>query len=93
MQSNHDPNLRAPLAEYYRYAGAQVEEHLLDNLENLGLRCKIDPKKVPRLLHALLDGLLMQKIVDPDSITEDDVLEALGTMSQSLFEPIPANER
>lgn len=92
-QSLHDPALRAPLAEYYRFAASQVEGHLTENLESLGLRSKIAPMKLPRLLHALLDGLLMQKIVDPDSVSEEDVLEALGTMTQSLFEAIPPGER
>lgn len=92
-QSLHDPALRAPLAEYYRFASSQVETHLMDNLGALGLRSKLDPTKVPRLLHALLDGLLMQKIVDPDAISERDVLEALGTMTQALFEVIPPDER
>ena len=27
-QSLHDHSLRPPLADYYRFAGAQVEEHL-----------------------------------------------------------------
>jgi hypothetical protein len=40
---------------------------------------------VPRLLHALLDGLLMQKIVDPDAIQEELVLQMLETLARGLF--------
>jgi hypothetical protein len=43
--------------------------------------------KIPRLLHAMLDGLLMQKIVDPEAITEEFVIEALETMAAALLEP------
>jgi AcrR family transcriptional regulator len=86
-QSLHDHSLRLPLAEYYRFASAQVEEHLKEHLDRLGLQAKIDPTKVPRLLHAMLDGLLLQKIVDPDAIEEELVLQALETMAAALFEP------
>jgi AcrR family transcriptional regulator len=86
-QSLHDRSLRPPLADYYRFAGAQVEQHLRDHLTSLGLEPRVDAAKIPRLLHAMLDGLLMQKIVDPDAIEEEFVLEALETMAQALFLP------
>ena len=88
-QSLHDDKLRAPLAEYYRFASSQVEEHMRVNAEALGLRPKIDPRFIPRMFHALLDGLLMQKIVDPDSIKDEDVIQALETLAASLFELAP----
>ena len=88
-QTLHDESLRPPLAEYYRFAATQVEQHLMDNLSSLGLKPKVDPKRLPRLLHALLDGLMMQKIVDANAIREEDVMEALGTMTQALFEVDP----
>jgi AcrR family transcriptional regulator len=85
-QSLHDHTLRPPLAEYYRFASTQVQEHLNEHLATLGLKPKLDPEKIPRLMHAMLDGLLMQKIVDPEAIQEDFVIEALETMAQALFE-------
>lgn len=88
-QSLHDDKLRTPLANYYRFASTQVEEHLRTNAEALGLRPKIDPKFIPRLLHALLDGMLMQKIVDPEAIRDADVIHALETLAASLFEFVP----
>jgi AcrR family transcriptional regulator len=84
-QSLHDQSLRAPLAEYYRFASAQVDEHLKQHLKSLGLRPAVDMAQVPRLLHALLDGLLMQKIVDPDAIQEELVLQMLETLARGLF--------
>jgi AcrR family transcriptional regulator len=84
-QSMHDANLREPLAGYYRIAFSQVEEQLR-NAQALGLRPKIDPAFVPRILHALLDGLFLQKIVDPDSIGDEQVVGALEIIAASLFE-------
>jgi AcrR family transcriptional regulator len=86
-QSLHDHTLRAPLAQYYRFASAQVEEHLTAHLDALGLKAKIDPSKIPRLLHAMLDGLLMQRIVEPEAIPEEFVIQALEIMAAALFEP------
>jgi AcrR family transcriptional regulator len=88
-QSLHEHALRAPLAEYYRFASAQVEEHLKQHLDALGLQPRIAPAMIPRLLHALLDGLLMQKIVDPEAVQEEFVIQALETMAQALLEPKP----
>jgi AcrR family transcriptional regulator len=86
-QSLHEEPLRAPLAQYYRFASSQVEQHLGQHLMALGLRPKLELAKIPRLLHAMLDGLLMQKIVDPEAITEEFVIEALETMAAALLEP------
>jgi AcrR family transcriptional regulator len=88
-QSVHDGSLREPLATYYRFASAQVEEHLRVNVLALGLRPKIDPSFIPRILQALLDGLLMQKIVDPESIPDERVIQSLETLAISLFEIAP----
>lgn len=88
-QSMHDANLRQPLASYYRFAFSQVEEHLR-TAEALGLRPKIDPAFLPRIMHALLDGLALQKMLDPDSISDEQVVNALETIAASLFEFSPA---
>jgi hypothetical protein len=86
-QSLHDHSLRAPLAQYYRFASAQMEAPIKELIESLGLEARIEISKIPRLVHAMLDGLLMQKIVDPDAITEEFVIECLETMAAALFEP------
>jgi AcrR family transcriptional regulator len=88
-QALHDPNLRAPLAEYYRFAAAQVDEHLANNLSDLGIRLKVEPRKVSRILHALLDGLFMQSIVDPEAFTEDEVVEMIEMLASAFFEFAP----
>jgi AcrR family transcriptional regulator len=85
-QSVHEGKLREPLATYYRFASSQVEEHLRTNALALGLQPKIDPAFIPRILNGLLDGLLMQRIVDPDAITDEQVILALETLAVSLFD-------
>ena len=95
-QSMHDANLRQPLASYYRIAFSQVEEQLR-TAQALGLRPKIDPSFLPRIMHALLDGFALQKMVDPDSISDEQVINALETIAASLFElgsvqPAPAQD-
>jgi hypothetical protein len=37
-----------------------------------------------------LDGLVMQIFVDPDALSADDVVDALVTVAQSMFELAPA---
>jgi AcrR family transcriptional regulator len=86
-QSLHDHSLRPPLAQYYRFASAQVEAPVQQLLDALGLESRIEIAKIPRLMHALLDGLLMQKIVDPEAIPEEFVMQALETMGFALFVP------
>jgi hypothetical protein len=85
-QSVHEDNLREPLATYYRFASTQVEEHLRSNALALGLQPKLDPAFIPRILNGLLDGLLMQRIVDPDSIRDEQVIESLEILAASLFD-------
>jgi AcrR family transcriptional regulator len=93
-QCLHDEKLREPLAAYYRLAFSQVEEHLRTNAEALGLHSKIDLHFLPRIMHALLDGFLLQRIVDPAAISNEQVIHALETIAASLFVfgPQPAVE-
>jgi hypothetical protein len=41
----------------------------------------------------LLDGMLMQKIVDPDAISDQEVIQALETLAASLFEFVPQEQK
>lgn len=90
-QSLYDARLRPQLAEYYRTAAAQVNERLLPFLARAGLRPKIAPELLPRILVGLLDGLVMQHFVDDTAIRFDDLVHAVETMAAGLFEPAPAN--
>ena len=84
-QSVHDVKLREPLAEYYRFASAQVHEHLMEQMVRIGFTPRLPAAIVPRLLHALLDGFLMQAIVDPAATSEDEIVSALELLATSLF--------
>lgn len=85
-QSLYDEKLRPQLAEYYRFAVAQVHEHLMQHVVGAGLKPKIAPELLPRMLLGLLDGLVMQHFVDPDALTPEDVVQAVETLAVSLFE-------
>lgn len=85
-QSLHDTSLRPRLAEYYRFAAAQMHEHLMAQVLALGLRPKIPAEVVPRILLGVLDGLVMQVFVDPGSLRPADVVQAIETIALSLFE-------
>ncbi len=90
-QSLHDPSLRPPIATYYRTASAQVNERLLPHLALLGLRPRVAPELLPRILVGLLDGLVMQHFVDESAIDTEPLVHALEAMAVSLFEPVPAS--
>jgi AcrR family transcriptional regulator len=85
-QSQYDEGLRPKLAAYYRYAAAQVETHLLPSLAALGVKPKLPPEVLPRIVLGLLDGLVMQHFVDPSALDEERVVSALETLAASLFE-------
>lgn len=86
-QSIHDPKLREPLAEYFRFAIQQVNELIKDNLEKVGFVPKLPPEMLTRIMNALLDGLFLQHVVDPNAVQEDQVVEVLETLAISMFQP------
>jgi AcrR family transcriptional regulator len=92
-QSVHDQSLREPLATYFRFASSQVEEHLRVNALALGVRPKIELSFIPRILNGLLDGLVLQRIVDPEAVKDEVVLEALETIAVALFDVAPPNPK
>jgi len=91
-QALHDEALRPQLAAYYRFASAQTTEHLVGSLAGYGLRPKVAPALIPRLLLGLLDGLLLQVFVDPDVIDADELVRAVELIAGALFEPGPPLE-
>jgi AcrR family transcriptional regulator len=90
-QSVHDDKLRAPLAAYYRFATGQVQEHLAQHLSSLGLRPRVPAEALSRVLHAILDGLTMQLLVDPEAFDLDTIMQTLLTLASSLFEVAPSD--
>lgn len=88
-QALHDETLRPQLAGYYRFASAQTTEHLVTVLASYGLRPRVRPALVPRLLLGLLDGLVLQVFVEPDAIDTDELVRAVELIAGGLFELAP----
>ena len=88
-QSLYDPNLRPQIAAYYSVAAQQVNQVLVPHLVQIGLRPKVAPELIPRLLVGLLDGLVMQHFVDETAIDTEEFLKAVEAIATALFEPIP----
>ncbi len=88
-QSLYDPALRPQLANYYRTATEQVNARLLPHLARIGLRPKVVPELLPRILVGLLDGLVMQHFVDEVAIDPNELVIAVTAMASSLFEFVP----
>lgn len=85
-QSLYDEKLRPLLADYYQMAAQQTHDYLKANLFVLGIRPKVPLAILPRLVVGLLDGLVMQAFVEPEALDRDDVVHAIETLAQSLFE-------
>ncbi|MCC6873170.1 MAG: TetR/AcrR family transcriptional regulator [Sandaracinaceae bacterium] len=85
-QSLHDESLRPQLAAYYRFAAGQTTEHMVTTLAKLGLRPKVQPELVPRILLGLLDGLVLQVFVEPGVIDAEERLRAVELIATGLFE-------
>ncbi len=88
-QALHDESLRPQLAGYYRFASAQTTQHLVTVLRSFGLRPKVSPELVPRLLLGLLDGLVMQVFVEPEVIDDDELVRSVELIAGALFELVP----
>lgn len=85
-QSLHDEALRPQLAAFYAVSVAQTSDHLVKVLASYGLRPRVSPELVPRLLLGLLDGLVMQVFVDPGVIDAEDLVRAVELIAGALFE-------
>lgn len=87
MHARQDKTMRHALAAMLRRARRQVIETGLGNLMAMGIKPKIDPELIPRLLIATLDGLAIHNEVDPISKEmETQLLKAIEMMAVSLFE-------
>ncbi|MCB9667787.1 MAG: TetR/AcrR family transcriptional regulator [Myxococcales bacterium] len=87
-QSLHDPSLRPQLARYYNLATSQIIEYLEPHMLELGLQPRLPLDMLPRILHGLLDGLVMQTIVDPAALDPERVIQSLEILAAYMFEPV-----
>lgn len=87
IYARQDEPMRRALAEMLRRARRQVIETGLGNLMATGIKPKIDPALVPRLIIATLDGLALHNEVDPIAPSDEpQLLKAIEMMAVSLFE-------
>jgi AcrR family transcriptional regulator len=86
-QGLHDERLRALLGRMFETNRKEIAEHLIQSLAAMGVKTKIPPQVVPRLLLGALDGLAMHDYFDPPGEEDDHSVEqALRTIGFSLFE-------
>lgn len=85
-QSQYDEALRPKLAAYFRYATGQTYDHLMAQVLAVGIKTRIPVEMIPRILLALLDGLVVQAFVEPEALRTEDVVKSLETIALSLFE-------
>lgn len=83
--SLYDEALRPRLAEFYELGAQQIRDYLEQHLISLGLESRISLDILPRIVIALLDGLVMQAFVDPDALSPNDVVDAVQTLAISIF--------
>ena len=85
-QSLYVESLRPQLAEFYKIAAEQIGTHLEEHILTLGLKPKIPMSILPRIVAGLLDGLVMQLLVDPNSLDPKEVVSAIETLAISILE-------
>ena len=85
-QSLHDESLRPQLAAYYRLASTQTTEHVLSELATFGMKPKVRPDLIPRIMLGLLDGLMLQVFVEPDVVDPDELVASVELLAGALFE-------
>lgn len=87
MYARQDEPMRLALRDMLRRARRQVVETGLGSMLALGIKPKVDPDLVPRLIIASLDGLALHQEVDPlEPGTTPELLKAIQLMVLSLFE-------
>ncbi|MGB0680033.1 MAG: TetR/AcrR family transcriptional regulator [Polyangiales bacterium] len=85
-QSLYDEGLRPQLARYFAFAAEQVKGELEPRLAAFGLRPRLPPALMARMLIGLLDGLVMQAYADPQALSTEAVLSALSEIAGALVE-------
>jgi len=86
-QGLHDERLRSLLGRMFETNRKEMASYLVDSLIAMGVKPRIPPQIVPRLLLGALDGLAMHDYFDPPEAGDDVAVEqALQAIGASLFE-------
>lgn len=83
----HDAKLRKPMSALFLGMRTELVEEFVKSFRELGLKPKVPPHIIPKLVMALLDGLGLHRIFDPPSPSDEkDTLRALEVIAFALFE-------
>jgi hypothetical protein len=63
-----------------------MHEHLMQQVQAMGLKPRVAPELIPRLLLGVLDGLVMQAFVDPEAMSATQAVSAIETVALGLFD-------
>ncbi|WP_394820986.1 TetR/AcrR family transcriptional regulator [Pendulispora albinea] len=86
-QAVHEPHLRGAVRSMMHAIRNQIIQDLIGSLETLGLRPKVSPCVITRMLMAALDGLCLQQLFDPsEPEEEEELLRAVEVVAFSLFQ-------
>ena len=73
------PRMQALLAQHSAHACALAEAELLKVVPAAAL--PMPPRQFVRVLHALIEGLLLERLQEPDEITDEVILAALEALA------------
>jgi AcrR family transcriptional regulator len=86
-QGVHDSKIRKPLASMLHAAHEEMVKDFVCAFESIGLKPRVPPEVIPRLVSATLDGLALHQFFDPPSeAVEKDIMRALEVIAFALFE-------
>ena len=77
------PALRPRLAERERLAREAIADGITGELARRGSEPPADPAFLALIVHALEDGLLIQRILDPGAVTDEAVVDAVDLLLRS----------
>ena len=86
-QSLHDPSLRPQLAEFYRISTDLVEIYLAENLPLMGLESKVPLPTLSKVIVGLLDGLMLQVYLNPETVGSEEITQTFITMTGAFLTP------
>jgi AcrR family transcriptional regulator len=83
----HDPVLRKALSEMFHRARQELVDEFVASFTSIGLKPKVPPQVIPRLVIATLDGLGLHQLFDPPPEEDErEIFRALEVIAFSLFE-------
>ena len=86
-QGIHDAKIRKPLSAMFHATHEALITEFVEAFASIGLKPKIAPHVIPRLVMATLDGLGMHHFFDPPTPDEEkEIFRALELIAFALFE-------